>query len=115
MANSAFLQRFLPPWTVITALTNGLSNQGYITNAAGTTTVNLPVTSAVGDVLYLATIQGDFILNVGVGQTVLLNSGVSSAAGTITSNGVGDNLQIVCAVADTTWVETSAGGTLSAV
>lgn len=115
MADSAFLQRFLMPWTVIVANTVGVTNQGYVTNAAGTTTVDLPAAAGVSDIFAVGTIQGDFQLVVDAGQNVLLNSGVSSAAGTITSNAVGDNLMLVCVVANTTWMEISVGGIMTAV
>lgn len=113
MANSAFLQRFLKPWTVITVNTVGVKNNGYITNAAGTTTLDLPASSDVGDVISVATIQGNFQVVVGGGQTVYLSGGVSSAAGTITSTAVGDSLSLVCCVANTDWVEIASSGALN--
>lgn len=115
MANSAFLQRYLMPWTVVAVNTVGVTNNGYVTNAAGTTTVDLPASSAVGDVFSCATIQGNFQVDVGVGQTVYLSGGVSSAGGSITSNAVGDSVHLVCVVANTDWVETASSGILTVV
>ncbi len=118
MADSAFLQRFLMPWTVITGNQVGVSNQGYVVNVAGTTTISLPASSPVGSILAVGTIQGDFQVTQAAGQQILLSGGVATTAGaggTIDSNAVGDNLTIVCVVTDLTWMEIATGGILTVV
>jgi hypothetical protein len=117
MANSAFLQRFLPPWTVVTGNTVGVTNQGYITNVAGTTTVSLPTTAAVGDVFNVGTMQGDFQITQAAGQQILLAGGFATTdpGGSVTSNAVGDSILLICIVADTTWMAIGGGGTRTVV
>lgn len=118
MSTSAFLQRYLMPWTVVTGATVGVTNQGYVTNVAGTTTVSLPTSAAVGDVFCAGTIQGDFQITQGAGQQILMSGGnatTAGAGGTATSNAVGDHLCLVCVVANTTWLETSSGGIITLV
>lgn len=119
MANSAFLQRYLMPWSVVAVNTVGLTNQGYFTNAAGTITVSLPAASSVGDAIAVCNIQGDFQVTQGAGQQILLPGGLSTTAGaggSVTSTLVADSIMLVCSVANTTWVAVPpVGGILTIV
>jgi len=118
MANSAFIQQFVLPLTIITANTSGSVNNAYDTNSAGTVELMLPASAAVGDIIRVGTIQGNFKVTMDVGQSVLLAGGISTASdgtGTITSSAVGDYIEMECVVTNATWKEISSGGILTIV
>lgn len=91
-------------------------NTQYIALNAGQTTVTLPGTCAVGDVVALigATANtGGWILDAPAGDTITYNGATTSSGGTITSSALaGQTVEVVCDVADTSWIVTSTVNTL---
>ena len=118
MANSAFQQRFLLPWSVVTINTAGEANKGYFVNSAGTVDISLPATSLVGDEISVMGYVGLFNITQGAGQQILFPGGTSTtlgAGGTATSTAVGDSVSLRCVVADTIWVALPPGGIITLV
>lgn len=88
--------------TASTAFTATVNN-GYIINTAGTTTVTLPVTAAVGA---LVAIQGSaqlWNLAAGAGQTIKLGAQTTSVGGQLQAANQYDCVEVICIVANTTW------------
>jgi hypothetical protein len=78
-------------------------NTGYIITDASQVTITLPVTAAVGSVVRVVGAgTGGWILKPGSGQTIKLNS--ASASTSVASAAQYDCVEVVCAVANTTWV-----------
>ena len=83
-------------------------NTMYILLNAGQTTVTLPGTCSVGDTVILVGSTanvGGWILDAPAGDTVMFNGTATSAGGTITSSALaGQTIEVVCDVADTSWI-----------
>lgn len=80
-------------------------NSGYIIQNAGATTVTLPATAAVGDRVSIAgNGAGGWVLTANTGQTIAVGISTSSSAGTVTSAGAKDQIEVICVTANTTWV-----------
>jgi hypothetical protein len=83
----------------------------YIALNAGQTTVTLPAVYAVGDVISLigsTANVGGWVLTAAAGDTIHVNNSTTSAGGTVTCTAVaGQCIQVVCDVANTSWVMTS--------
>jgi hypothetical protein len=97
-------------WTTIAGTTQAaVIDHGYIVGNASQTTITLPATAVVGSVVAVAG-QGaaGWILAANAGQTIKIQGGTTSTAGSLTSAEQYDSIQVVCVVADTTWVVTSA-------
>ena len=88
----------------------------YIALNAGQTTLTLPTTYAVGDVIYLVgstANTGGWIIQANTGDTVRVNNSTTSAGGTVTSTAVaGQCIELVCDVANVSWVMTSTSSVL---
>lgn len=88
----------------------------YIALNSGQTTLTLPSTYAVGDVVSLigATANtGGWIVQAATGDTVRVNNSTTSAGGTVTCTAVaGQCISLVCDVANTSWVMTSTSSVL---
>ncbi len=81
-------------------------NTGYIVTDASTVTFTLPTTAAVGSVVRIAgNGAGGWILQPGAGQTIKVLT--ASATTSITSAEQYDCIEVVCTVANTTWVALS--------
>jgi len=83
-------------------------NTMYILLNAAQTTATLPATCSVGDTVILvgstANVAG-WILDAPAGDTVMFNGTATSAGGTITSSALaGQTIEVVCDVADTSWI-----------
>jgi hypothetical protein len=95
-------------WNVILAASATMSsNNGYLTNNAGVVTLTLPATSSVGD--YIAIIgmgNGGWSIAQGVGQQVRVGANISTAGvgGSVSSFEAHDSIELICSVANTTWV-----------
>ena len=91
-------------------------NTMYILLNAGQTTVTLPGTCSVGDTVILVgstANAGGWILDAPVGDTVTYNGVSTSAGGTITSSALaGQTVEVVCDVADQSWVVVDTVSTL---
>jgi hypothetical protein len=99
-----------PNWSGISGTTQAaVAGAGYVIQNASQTTVTLPATSALGD---MVTVQGlgaaGWILAANSGQTIQFGSSATSTAGNLTSANQWDCVQVVCVVANTTWSVTYA-------
>ncbi len=85
-------------------------NTFYIALNSGQTTVTLPATYAVGDRIALigATANtGGWILATASGDTIRVNNATTSSSGTVTSAAVaGQTIEVICDVANASWVMT---------
>jgi hypothetical protein len=92
-------------WVVVTGTTQDmLSNTGYIANNSGLVTLNLPATSSVGDEIdVIGKGTGGWLIQCGVGQTIVLGEDTTSSGGSLASTNAKDALYIVCTVANTEW------------
>lgn len=96
-------------WNTISGTTQAASvNNGYVVGNASQTTITLPATAAVGDVV---SIRGKgaagFILAANSGQTIKYLSATTTTAGSLTSAGQYDCVDVTCITANTTWVVNS--------
>ncbi len=91
-------------------------NTTYIALNSGQTTLTLPATYAVGDIVALvgATANtGGWVVQTATGDTVRVNNSTTSAGGTVTCTAVaGQCIEMVCDVANTSWVMTSTSSVL---
>ena len=88
----------------------------YIALNVAQTTVTLPAIYAVGDVVALigsTANTGGWVLTAAAGDTIRVNNATTSAGGTVTCTAVaGQCIELVCDVANTSWVMTSTSSVL---
>ena len=108
-------------WTVITGNIGMVANNGYIANAAANITLQLPATSAIGDILRVTGI------NTALGWTITQNAnqqiffGTSSTTlgvgGSLSSLNIRDSVELVCVVsgASARWNVLSSQGNVTIV
>lgn len=93
---------------------NAAVNNGYITQNAGQTTVNLPGTCAVGDVIRVAgSGAAGWIIDAPAGDTINVGSSVTSSGGTVTSTDDKDAIELLCITADSVWTTISLIGNVT--
>jgi len=105
-------------WSIITADQTAAINNAYICNKAGTLTLTLPTTAAVGSiigVMNMNTATGAKILSANPGQIYLGTSAATANTGYFQSINLGDSMFLVCVVADTTWRAYSVTGNWTVV
>lgn len=93
-------------WQEVAVNTNMDTNNGYITNAAGSIDLALPTTASVGDRVRITRKgAGDFVVVQAAGQSIRFGSSITTtgATGSITSLNVGDSLEILCITENTGW------------
>jgi hypothetical protein len=79
-------------------------NTRYIVANAGQTTITLPTTFAIGDVVIIKGLgAGGWILAAGTATTIRMGSSVTSSAGSLTSANQYDTVYVSGLVANTTW------------
>lgn len=105
-------------WTTLAGTSQAAAvNNGYISGAAGATTITLPVTAAIGSMVAVEGLgAGGWILTANTGQTIKIGSSTTTSAGSLTSVAASDNVYVTCIVANTTWrvrSTNSAGLTIS--
>ncbi len=83
-------------WSTATSNTNMGVNQGYFTLSATTLNMTLPPSGnvAVGDVIKIANLAGNFSILTNSSQTI--NFGDEIALTSITSKSVGDSIELIC-------------------
>ncbi len=106
-ANSRFT---LPPnATLATASIAGTTqaaavNTRYIVANAAQTTITLPATYAIGDLVIIKGLgAAGWILQAGTGDTIQIGQTATSSGGSLTSAGNYDTVQVSGLVANTTW------------
>jgi hypothetical protein len=97
-------------WSTIAGTSQAAAiNTGYIIGNASQTTVTLPGTAAVGSVVAVAGQgAGGFLLAANTGQTIKFAGSTTTSGGSLTSAEQYDYIQVVCIVANTTWLVQSA-------
>lgn len=100
--------------------TNMVQNTGYYSNdPASNITFNLPATAARDSVIRITNRQASFNFAIaqGAGQSIQFGdqSTTVGAGGSITSTAIGDSIEMICVVADTTWQVLSSMGNLTFV
>ena len=96
-----------------------VANNGYtIDNGASLVTLTLPATAAYGTLLQVIGVSaGGWSIAQNAGQNILV-SGVSTTTGTggsLSSTIPSDQVQLLCVVADTTWVAIAPAASLTYV
>lgn len=107
-------------FNLIAVNTVGVTNNGYVTNAAATVQVSLPAVSAFGDIFIVErnlNAAGLWQVTQAAGQQILAGSASTTvgAAGTLTSTNFGDVVVLRCIVANLTWSVESVIGNPTAV
>ena len=107
-------------WTDVTSGTQAMTaNNGYtIDNGASLVTLTLPATAAYGTILQVVGISsGGWKIAQNAGQNITIGS-VSTTVGTggsLSSTIPSDQVQLLCVVADTTWVAIALAASLTYV
>lgn len=95
-------------WTVISGTSQSASpDNGYISNNAGLVTLTLPSTASVGTVVRLVGLgAGGWKIAQNAGQNIQIGSLSSTvgAGGSVASTNRYDSVNLLCVVANTTWV-----------
>lgn len=79
-------------------------NTGYVNQNAGLTTITLPLTAPLGSIVAVQGLgDAGWSLVANTGQTIQVGQTATSTAGSVSSAGNFDSIQVICIVADTTW------------
>ncbi len=79
-------------------------NTRYIVANAAQTTITLPLTFAIGDIVIIKGLgAAGWILATGAGRLIRIGQNVTSSGGSLTSAGNYDSVQISGLVANSTW------------
>ena len=91
------------PWTVVSANTAMAVNNGYMTSSGGTLLMALPTVAAVGDVIEITNLGGNFQITQSIGQSINFGDDTTTVGvgGSITSMRIGDTIEVVCYFANT--------------
>ena len=85
-------------------------NTVYLVANAGQTTITLPATAAIGQIVGVDGLgAGGWIITANTGQTINIGQTNSSVAGTVTSAGNYNSVTLRCIVANTTWSMVAGG------
>lgn len=107
-------------FNLIAVNTVGVTNNGYVCNAAATVQVSLPAVSAFGDIFIIErnlNLAGLWQITQAAGQQILAGSAQTTvgAAGTLTATNFGDVVVLRCIVANLTWSTESITGSPTAL
>ena len=105
-------------WDVVTTNTAMAVQMGYIPNSASQITFTLPATAIPGDTIRIVGFgTGLWSIAQNAGQTIRYGNinTTTGTGGSITSTNQGDAIEVICVVANTTFVVGSATGTLSII
>ena len=93
------------PWAAVSGTSQAAAaNRGYVIENASQTTVTLPASAAVGDIVAIAGLgTAGWILAANTGQTIQVGATATTSAGSVTSANRYDQIEVVCLVANTTW------------
>lgn len=84
-------------------------NNAYVPTNVALTTITLPATAAVGaEVAVAGEGSGGWVLAANIGQTIKMAGTTTSSGGSLASSETYDAINVVCVVANTTWVVTNA-------
>jgi hypothetical protein len=107
-------------WTVVTGTTQAAAvNNGYIANNAGTVTITLPATAAVGSIIRVTGINNatGWLIAQNAGQTIRFGTlaTTTGVAGSLQSTATRDAVELLCVVANTTFQILSSIGNITVV
>jgi hypothetical protein len=107
----------LLPWTDVTGTTQQAAvNNGYIANNAALVTITLPATAAVGKIIAIVG-KGAGGWKIAQNASQLINFGsvvtTTGATGYLSSTNAYDSIELVCVVANTTFVVRSSQGNIT--
>ena len=106
-------------WSVVTGATQtAVANNGYIANNAGTVTVTLPATAAVGAEFQVTGMNNatGWKLAVASGQTIHFGiNATTTSTGYLASTNIYDAVKIICNVANTSFIALSSVGNITVV
>ena len=103
-------------WSAITADQSAVVNNGYLMNKASLLALTLPTTAAVGDRFkIIAMAATGWQITQSSGQQIFFGTAntVSGATGTLTSSALGDSVELVCSVANNSFIVVDAIGNLT--
>lgn len=91
-------------WTLVSGATQTMvADNGYVANNAGQLVFNLPATAAFGTALSVIGMgAGGWKINTGGGQNIQVGS--SNAGTSVASTNRYDSIDLLCTVANTTWI-----------
>jgi hypothetical protein len=102
-------------WNIITSNTPMVKNNGYVTTS-GTISLSLPTSAAIGDIVQVAGSAGTgWVITQAAGQSIefgidTTTVGVTGGLSSLTSR---DGVELVCIVANTTFLVISSIGTIT--
>ena len=105
-------------WSAITADQTAAINNGYICNKAGTLTLTLPASAAVGSIIEVTGINTatGWKIAQGTGQIIYFGTtNTTVTTGYLQSSAIRDSIKMVCIVTDTTWQVISSLGNITVV
>lgn len=100
-------------WVNVTGTSDSMeAGKGYMANNAGLVTLTLPSTAAQGTVTRVAGVgAGGWIIDQGSGQSInYLGTSTTVTSGTLAGDEVNACIELLCIVADTTWLALSSTG-----
>lgn len=102
-------------WTVVSAPTALVVNNGYGANSGGNTAFTLPASAVVGSVIEIVGMAVGWTVAQGAGQEIFFGNThtTNGAGGSLASSNAGDAICMVCLVADTTWYVKSSIGNIT--
>ena len=102
-------------WSVVSAPTALLVNNGYGANSGGTTAFILPATAALGSIISIVGMAVGWTVGQGVGQQIFFGNTHTTlgADGSMASTNAGDSITMVCLVANNMWYVTSSIGNIT--
>lgn len=105
-------------WNLITVVgPTAMSVQnGYVTNNVAQVGLDLPASSVFGDIIRIAGLgAGGWIINQAAGQSIIVGTDTSTVgvAGSVQATDPNDVVELLCVVANTTWLALGGIGTLT--
>jgi hypothetical protein len=96
-------------WFGISGTTQAAAvDSGYVIQNASQTTITLPAIAPLGSVIAVRGLgAAGWILQANTGQTIKVDGQTTSSAGSLTSAGRYDSIDITCVVANTTFIASS--------
>lgn len=87
-------------------------DSGYIANRAGGVTFTIPTTAPIGSIIRVCSIQGLSTIAQNAAESIVFGAFTTTVGvgGSLVATNVGDTIEIVCTVADTTWAVLSSVG-----
>ena len=90
-------------WNTVGVNTSMGVNEGYITSSGGTLTMTIPASFAVGDIIRITNLLGQFTIAQNGGQSINFGQDTTTVGGggSLTTTHIGDTLELVGVTANT--------------